>query len=414
MDNLTWLRRIDLHDRRSIYTILPIPVIAYTGYRILRTLISSQTKDTAKIFASPRQSLQLLSAQRLEDLPYPPNALPGARDVDTPYGNIRVYEWGPEDGRKVFLVHGISTPCIAFASMAKLLVEEGCRVMLFDLFGRGYSDAPDPALYQQDIRLFTSQILLVLSSSKLAWTGPNRFTMIGYSMGGGISAAFTSYFPSLVETLILIAPAGLMRPSHITTSSKLVYGNMLPRSLVNYYVGRRMRRSPTASARSGNPEATSRTGAIEAAESEVLEHPAHAANSLAPIFAGRPRISPAHAVEWQLDAHPGFLAVFISSIQHAPITGEHDRWKLIGSRQAAGKASSDPEKTQMLKEGRVLILLGKQDNVVIADEVEADATEALGVENVSVVKLDGGHDLPIVNAQGCVDAMMGFWDAASK
>ena len=45
--------------------------------------------------------------------------------------------------------------------MAKLLVERGCRVILFDLFGRGYSDAPDPEMYRQDIGLWSSQILLV-------------------------------------------------------------------------------------------------------------------------------------------------------------------------------------------------------------------------------------------------------------
>jgi len=67
----------------------------------------------------------------LSALPYPPNALPGARDVDTPYGKVRAYEWGPENGRKVLLVHGISTPCISLARVAENLVQQGCRVMLF-------------------------------------------------------------------------------------------------------------------------------------------------------------------------------------------------------------------------------------------------------------------------------------------
>ena len=42
--------------------------------------------------------------------------------------------------------------------------------MLFDLFGRGYSDTPDPATHQQDMGLFASQILLVLGSSRVSWT----------------------------------------------------------------------------------------------------------------------------------------------------------------------------------------------------------------------------------------------------
>lgn len=53
----------------------------------------------------------------MADLPYPPDVLPGARDVDSPYGSLRVYEWGPEDGRKVLMVHGISTPCISLGNL---------------------------------------------------------------------------------------------------------------------------------------------------------------------------------------------------------------------------------------------------------------------------------------------------------
>ncbi|KAF7553025.1 hypothetical protein G7046_g7210 [Stylonectria norvegica] len=64
-------------------------------------------------------------------LAYQPHQLPGARDVETPYGSIHVYEYGPEDGEKVLFIHGISTPCITLAPIANALVERGCRVMLF-------------------------------------------------------------------------------------------------------------------------------------------------------------------------------------------------------------------------------------------------------------------------------------------
>lgn len=63
--------------------------------------------------------------------PYPPELFPGGRDVETVYGTIRVFEWGPEEGEKVLLVHGIGTPCIAMGDMAWELVKKGYRVMLF-------------------------------------------------------------------------------------------------------------------------------------------------------------------------------------------------------------------------------------------------------------------------------------------
>lgn len=87
-------------------------------------LLCSKTKrwrDGKSIILSPLQSqLSHLSASQLAELPYPPNALPGARDVTTPYGHLRVYEWGPEHGRKVLFVHGISTPSVALGAMVKL------------------------------------------------------------------------------------------------------------------------------------------------------------------------------------------------------------------------------------------------------------------------------------------------------
>lgn len=87
---------------------------------------------TEQIINGPRDTLlPKLGQKEVDALDYPPDALPGGRYVDSPYGVIRVYEWGPEDGRKVLFVHGITTPCIAVGAVAQGLVDKGCRVMLF-------------------------------------------------------------------------------------------------------------------------------------------------------------------------------------------------------------------------------------------------------------------------------------------
>ena len=44
---------------------------------------------------------------------------------------MNVFEWGPENGRKVLLVHGITIPCLGLGAVAQGMVEKGCRVMLF-------------------------------------------------------------------------------------------------------------------------------------------------------------------------------------------------------------------------------------------------------------------------------------------
>jgi hypothetical protein len=69
-----------------------------------------------------------LSSEEIAALPYPPKYYPGARDVQTPYGCMRVYEWGPEGGRKVMLVHGDATCAPVWKRVAEGLVRKGCRV----------------------------------------------------------------------------------------------------------------------------------------------------------------------------------------------------------------------------------------------------------------------------------------------
>ena len=102
------------------------------GLLLLRHVSTSLRTDRFETISSPRDSiLPKVSAKDAKELPYPPDALPGARDVGSPYGSTRVYEWGPEDGEKILLIHGISTPSIALTDLAYKLASKGCRVMLF-------------------------------------------------------------------------------------------------------------------------------------------------------------------------------------------------------------------------------------------------------------------------------------------
>lgn len=102
------------------------------GLLLLGTVTSALRSAPLTVIPSPVKSkLPQLSEEELDQLPYPPNALPGARDVNSPYGTVRVYEWGPEEGDKILLIHGISTPGIAMADLAHKLVRRGCRVMMF-------------------------------------------------------------------------------------------------------------------------------------------------------------------------------------------------------------------------------------------------------------------------------------------
>jgi len=367
----------------------------FTAGMVCRGLLSGER--TPQIIRSPRsQLLPKLSTKEKDELPYPPDALPGARDVETPYGTIRAYEFGPEDGRKVLLVHGISTPCISLGAVANGLVDKGCRVLLFDLFGRGYSDTSNDV--RQDIRLFTSQILLVLASSQLPWTGSTSFSIIGYSLGGGIAAAFTSYFPDLVSSLVLIAPSGLLRPHHISRKSRILYqysDGIVPESILNNAVRRRLK-SPIAPTQ--NQPTTEKTTEQTVIQAEVSME----SNSQAPLSKVHPDITIQAAVAHQLDHHEGFVGAFMSSIRHGPIQNQHEYWRRIGQRL------SDRNRRSNQKPEKVLIIGGEHDAIIIMDELKEDAAEVLQ-DNVQFQFINAGHELPITKGEDIVKCIWDFW-----
>ena len=107
-----------------IWTALAAFLLALTFRRVRRPL--------PRAISSPRETLvPKLSAEQAASLPYPPDFMPGARDVTTPYGVMRVYEWGPETGDKVLFIHGDTTPAPMLSPIANDLVRRGCRVVLF-------------------------------------------------------------------------------------------------------------------------------------------------------------------------------------------------------------------------------------------------------------------------------------------
>ena len=110
----------------------------------------------------------------------------------------------PEAEQTAVLVHGFSTPYYIYDPTFAFLTRSGLRVLRYDLFGRGFSDRPATPY---NIDLFVRQLHDLLDS--LGLTG--RVSLVGLSMGGPITAAFTARFPERVNKLVLIDPAGVRR-----------------------------------------------------------------------------------------------------------------------------------------------------------------------------------------------------------
>jgi pimeloyl-ACP methyl ester carboxylesterase len=268
-----------------------------------------------------------------------------------------------------------------------------------DLFGRGFSDNPSPAHFRHSKHLYVAQILYALASSPTpGWIGrDNAFCLIGYSLGGGISSAFTDKFPRLVSSLVLMAPSGLIREGHVGWQSKVMYHTqgMLPEWLVKKLVTRRLDAGGTGILEE-EVELVAEDSSIAAAV--IIDNAGEASKK-------RLRIVDA-ACQWQLQNHPGFVDAFISAIRYAPITAQTATYARIGSRQTAS--------TDSLCGGRVTLVLGANDPIIIAKEQIVDYKAALGERGEEILRVvlleDVGHEVPVSVPELVAERLWEAWE----
>lgn len=123
----------------------------------------------------------------------------------------------------------------------------------------------------------------------------------------------------------------------------------------------------------------------------------------------RPGVTVSSVVRWQVDNHPGFVSAFISTIRNAPIYSPQDDWIVLDTILQARRRAGPSDPSSGLIGGKILVVLGNDDPVVVKDETIEDAKQALGYEGVDFAVLPGGHELPITNSSGVADAIEGFW-----
>ena len=75
------------------------------------------------------------------------------------------------------------------------------------------------------------------------------------------------------------------------------------------------------------------------------------------------------------------------------------------------KTSKDRSAQEMgLHRGKVLVILGNKDPIVVEDELAEDASEVLGWDNVRFDICDAGHELPITESKAVLNAIWKFWE----
>jgi pimeloyl-ACP methyl ester carboxylesterase len=106
---------------------------------------------------------------------------------------------GPEGGPLLVLVPGLSVPYSTWDRNASFLAAEGCRVLRYDHYGRGFSDRPR-AVYDLDFHV--GQLVELLPALGLRETA----LLVGLSMGGPVAAAAATKYPNLASGVVLVDP----------------------------------------------------------------------------------------------------------------------------------------------------------------------------------------------------------------
>ena len=265
---------------------------------------------------------------------------------------------------------------------------------LQDLWGRGYTDTP--LNVPHDSKLFGMQILFATASSPISWTGSESFSIVAFSLGGGIAMSFSSYFPYLIDSIILLAPVGILRylPREYENPC-FRHPQLVPYRYLRRLVGNLLGVSPSPtildSSRSDGegqtgPEVSQTTKSIDKG---VIDIPA--------------------IVQWQFDHHRGFVHSFIDTIKYGPLMHQHSDWKGICNLIKGDTAHTSFRSN--LFNGKILVVFGDTDSIVVGKDVSVDLSQMIGgPKHITFKTVQGGHGFPVPSCDEVVEHISEFWD----
>lgn len=118
---------------------------------------------------------------------------------------IRYLDYGLPDDKILILLHGIGASAERWSRVIPTL-SRYYRVIIPDIIGFGYSDKP-AVEYTMDF--FVEGFFKVFLNN----LGISKASIVGSSFGGHVATEFAIRFNRMVEKLVLVSPAGMMKTS---------------------------------------------------------------------------------------------------------------------------------------------------------------------------------------------------------
>ena len=131
-------------------------------------------------------------------------------------GDLALFRYGPEAGRPVLAIHGVTSSNRAWQLLAKNLVSHGFAIFAVDLRGRGDSNSlPAPFGMLNHAR----DMIAVIDHLKIP-----KVDLIGHSMGAFVAVALLSLAPERFSRTVLIdGGIALPLPTGFTVEQVLPY-----------------------------------------------------------------------------------------------------------------------------------------------------------------------------------------------
>jgi len=120
-------------------------------------------------------------------------------------GNVRYSITGNPNKDLVVLMHGLTTPKEVFDEITEKLVGSQFQVLAFDFYGRGKSDCIQPIPSEN---VYVEQGIELIEKF-IPFPNERNLHLIGYSTGGPIAAMTATQLNHKVNSLTLIASAGV-------------------------------------------------------------------------------------------------------------------------------------------------------------------------------------------------------------
>ncbi|KGR87743.1 2-succinyl-6-hydroxy-2,4-cyclohexadiene-1-carboxylate synthase [Lysinibacillus odysseyi] len=109
--------------------------------------------------------------------------------------NVHYHIWNDTSDPAIVMLHGFTGSTHTWVPIARQL--SGFRVIAIDCTGHGKTDSPaDVSLYEMDYQINVLEEVCRLLQL-------DRFSLVGYSMGGRIALSYALKYPTRIDTLFL-------------------------------------------------------------------------------------------------------------------------------------------------------------------------------------------------------------------